>query len=311
MTKTDFGGSLVDSSTFSGLKTTLVGGDRRYDFLGETLADLGSDVWLLRRRPARAATLTHSRSLAKALEGAHVLICPMTPFGSRGRVWSEDPEEAIFLTGDDFARLASPSIAFAGSFPPEWAPRAAKAGTELIALSDLDEIAIMNSIPSAEGAVLMALERTTVTIHGSRALVLGFGRTGQTLAATLSGMGARVLAVVRRPETRARALACGFDVAWFKDLAAAAAGARFVFNTVPARVLDADVLSRVHPRAVIIDLASGQGGTDFEAARVLGLAAVLAPGLPGRVAPETAAACLAEVVIRIMTERFGGGVSGA
>ena len=295
----------MGSGVLSGLKTTLVGGDRRYDFLGATLADLGAEVLLLRRRPPRSATLTCSKNMARALGGSSVLICPMTPFGSRGRVWSEDPEDAIFLTPHDLGRLASPSLVFAGSFPPEWGPRAANTGCELVALGDLDEIAILNSVPSAEGAVLLALERTTVTIHSSRSRVVGFGRTGQTLATTLAGMGARVCVVARRPEARARALACGLEAAGFCDLAEAAKDARFIFNTVPAPVLDAGVLSRVHRRVVIIDLSSGEGGTDFEAARVLGLTAVLAPGLPGRVAPETAASCLAGVVIGTIARRFG------
>lgn len=290
-------------SGFAGRKVALLGGDRRQEYLGLRLAALGAEVSLAKRRPPRAAGLHHSTVVAEALTGASVMVCPMAPFSSVGRIWSEDPEDVLVLSASDFSLLASPALAFAGSFPPSLADEARRAGCDPIALNELDEVAILNSIPTAEGAVLMALERTTVTIHGSSCLVLGYGRTGQTMAATLRALGAHVTVVARRPESRARATTSGCRARGFDELPEAARGARFVFNTVPAMVLVGDVLSRLHPQAVVVDLASGQGGTDFAAAGTLGLAAVLAPGLPGRVAPETAAGYLAAIIERIAAEQ--------
>ena len=66
-----------------------------------------------------------------------------------------------------------------------------------------------------------------------------------------------------------------------------------VFNTVPALVLPEKLLLAMQPGALIIDLASGSGGTDFAAAEKLGLAAVHALSLPGKVAPQTAGELLA------------------
>ena len=53
------------------------------------------------------------------------------------------------------------------------------------------------------------------------------------------------------------------------------------------------LLLAMQPGALIIDLASGSGGTDFAAAEKLGLAAVHALSLPGKVAPQTAGELLA------------------
>jgi len=299
----------VDGFRLDGRKVALIGGDRRNDYLGQRLAELGAQVWLARRRAPRSPGLRQATSLADALLGAGILICPMPPFGPLGRVWSDDPEDAFAIDGRGFALLERPSLAFAGSFPPALALEAGRAGCELISLGEMEEMSILNSIPTAEGAILMALERTTVTLHGSRAAVLGYGRTGQTLANALTGLGAHVTVVARRPESRARAVAAGCEVADFGDLAATATGQRFVFNTVPAMVLVGDTLSRLHPSAVVVDLASGQGGTDFAAAGTLGITAVPAPSLPGRVAPETAAAYLFEVIVRVAAERFAAKVS--
>jgi dipicolinate synthase subunit A len=56
---------------------------------------------------------------------------------------------------------------------------------------------------------------------------------------------------------------------------------------------------------VVIDLASAPGGTDFNAARELGLKAELAPGLPGIVAPVTAGRIIAELIVRHLTNHDG------
>lgn len=55
--------------------------------------------------------------------------------------------------------------------------------------------------------------------------------------------------------------------------------------------------------ALILDLASRPGGTDFAAARELGLRAEHALSLPARCAPETAGALVAHTVEVILQER--------
>ena len=73
-----------------------------------------------------------------------------------------------------------------------------------------------------------------------------------------------------------------------------------VFNTIPAPVLTGEVLRRMSPDTLIIDLAAAPGGTEFAAANEYGIKALLAPGLPGKVAPVTAGRVLAEVVPRLI-----------
>jgi dipicolinate synthase subunit A len=75
-----------------------------------------------------------------------------------------------------------------------------------------------------------------------------------------------------------------------------------IFNTVPALVLTRSLLSAMRRSAVVIDLASSPGGIDYQAAQELGVNAILAPGLPGLVAPRTAGEILASVVPRLVSE---------
>ena len=53
---------------------------------------------------------------------------------------------------------------------------------------------------------------------------------------------------------------------------------------------------------LIVDLASKPGGTDFRYAEKRGIKALLAPGLPGIVAPKTAGQIVANVLSQLLLE---------
>ena len=59
---------------------------------------------------------------------------------------------------------------------------------KLVEILERDDVAIYNSIPTAEGALMMAIQNTDFTIHGSTSMVLGMGRTGFTMARTCKGL---------------------------------------------------------------------------------------------------------------------------
>ncbi|HBQ26179.1 MAG TPA: dipicolinic acid synthetase subunit A, partial [Syntrophomonas sp.] len=88
----------------------------------------------------------------------------------------------------------------------------------LIEIIEMDEIAILNSIPTAEGAIQIAMEETPITIHGSKTCVIGFGRTAITLARTLKALGSDVTVVARNLGQLARAYEMGCKRAIFSEL---------------------------------------------------------------------------------------------
>ena len=163
-------------------------------------------------------------------------------------------------------------------------------------------MAIYNSIPTAEGAVMMAIQNTDITLHGSSCMVLGIGRTGMTLARTLQGLGAKVKVGVRREEHFARSYEMGFEPFYIKDLQQYAGNIDLLFNTIPTMIVTAQIIANLPSRAVIIDLASKPGGTDFRFAEKRGIKALLAPGLPGIVAPKTAGRIMADCLSRLILE---------
>ena len=73
-------------------------------------------------------------------------------------------------------------------------------------------------------------------------------------------------------------------------------GCEVVFNTVPAPVLPYELLQKLPPDALLVELASAPGGCNAAEAEALGLRYRAAPGLPGRAAPRTAGEYLGQVI---------------
>ena len=132
--------------------------------------------------------------------------------------------------------------------------------------------------------------------------MLGYGRVGRAVARRLALLGGRVTVAARSPEQRANARCSGCRAAALTALPALLPRFDAVINTIPAPVLPRTLLQRLPAGALIIDLASLPGGTDFAAAEELGLHAEHALALPGRCAPQTAGALIAQTVLAILEE---------
>ena len=93
-----------------------------------------------------------------------------------------------------------------------------------------EELAVANAVPTAEGAVQLAMEHLPITIHGSRVLVLGFGRVGRITAQRFAALGARVSVAARKYDQLAWAQAMGFDPQPLSHLAGWLCGYDLVVN---------------------------------------------------------------------------------
>lgn len=164
---------------------------------------------------------------------------------------------------------------------------------------EMEEVAVKNAIPTAEGAIQTAMQESIRTLFGSRVLVLGYGRCGKILANMLKGIGADVAVTYRNERDNAYIKAYGYKAINLSEIQSYIADFDFVFNTIPAEILNNQVLKKMNRSTIIIDLAQAPGGTSFNYARDLNIKALYCPGLPGRVAPYTAAEILKEAVLNI------------
>jgi len=167
---------------------------------------------------------------------------------------------------------------------------------EIIDVLKHEELTVLNAIPTAEGAIQIAMEKSIITLNGSRCLILGFGRIGKILAKMLNGIGAEVYCEARKQEDISWIKSYGYNSIHLNDLEKYLNDLDFIFNTIPHLILDKSKLELVKKECIIIDLASKPGGVDFEEAKKLKIQTEWALALPGKVAPKTSASYIYETI---------------
>lgn len=292
-----------------GIHAAVIGGDQRQLVVAQAISGMFDKVKVYgHSENSVTAPLEYSSHLNEALEAVKLVLLPIGGMNGTGIIRSYKDEPGIVF-GDQLSNLPKGTIIVTGSFTKEWLQRADSYGIKVLQYADDDEIAILNSIPTAEGTVQIAMQELPVTIHGSTVLVVGFGRVGVTVARIFKALGARVIVSARRQALLARALEMSCETVYHVSLSEVVGTADLIVNSVPSMVLTRELLCELKPGCLIIDLASAPGGTDFEEARKLNIKAILAPGLPGIVAPKTAGAILASSIPRLIADflKNGGG----
>lgn len=287
---------MVSNLSNNKIKIAIVGGDRRYLYLSESLTNMGYEVCHL--------FVPHTDGQAKAESykellphcGGVILPMPVSRDGIRLNtpLWAED----ILMT-DCFKYIAKDAVVVGGFVTSYVAAAGNSCGVNIIDLLETEELAVRNALPTAEGAVQIAMEETPYTIFGSNCVITGYGRISRILARMLRGLGANVTVTSRKSDHMAWIVSEGYQSHHTARIAEIAPMGDIFFNTIPSTIFTRDVLARMHTGALVIDLASMPGGTDFDAAKKLGIQTVHALSLPGKVAPKSAAAYIAEVVTHI------------
>lgn len=293
----------------TGIQVTLIGGDARQLEVIQKFSELDAAVTLIGfdNLQNKYTGITMTGLSADALRKTDAVVLPVVGTDDNGVVDSIFSTTELILTDEHIAALPKHATVYTGMAKGYLKKLCLKHNIQLVELLERDDVAIYNSIPTAEGALMMAIQNTDITIHGSCCMVLGLGRTGLTMARTLKGLGADVKVGIRKPEHFARAWEMGFTPFYLTELAQQVTNIDLLFNTIPTMIVTAQIIANIPHRAVIIDLASKPGGTDFRYAEKRGVKALLAPGLPGIVAPKTAGRILATAISQLIMEDAANG----
>ena len=141
-----------------------------------------------------------------------------------------------------------------------------------------------------------------ITLHGSKCIVLGFGRCGKVLAHLLKGIGADLSVEARSAVDLAYIESYGYKPIPLNELTDNIGEYDFIFNTIPFLILDERKLKKIKKDCLVIELASKPGGIDFKAAKKLGIKVIDGQSLPGKVAPETAAKIIFDTILNAYGE---------
>ena len=270
----------------------VLGGDLRQFYMAKQLAFKGYSVITY----GIASGEVQASSMKEAVENAEILIGPI-PFSKDRETLVSMECCADFGIEDVKQHLRKGQKIFAGCIPDDFCRYCMNAGVAVHDFMKLDSVALKNAVPTAEGAVAEAVFDSPVQIQGSRCLVTGFGRCGSVLAEKLKLWSAKVTAAARNKEQRALAESFGIKAVSLDELKEELSQADFIFNTIPAMILDRERLEQVKKEALIVDIASAPGGVDFMAADELGIKAKQCLGIPGKYAACSAAAILTETMI--------------
>ena len=162
----------------------------------------------------------------------------------------------------------------------------------------LDSYALLNAVPTAEGAIKIAIENTPFTLWKSKVLVIGYGRVGKILADRLKNLGCDVTITARKPSDLALADALGYKFLNTNQLNSQKLKFDIIMNTVDVKVLEDESIKNSSCE-LLIELST-HGGFNMDSAKDYGKKAIKAPGLPGIIAPKTAAEILSNTINHII-----------
>jgi len=282
------------------IKVTILGGDDREIEVAKKLEELGFQVRTVGFDNYSGKYSFKNMSIKEAVSSAQVIIAPLAGTDYKGKLYAMHSQKEIYLTEDILGEVNTGVLFLIGRAKGILKDVLEAKGVTVVEVGEMDEVAILNSIPTAEGAIQIAMENTPITIHRSQSLVIGFGRCGITLARTLHALGARVTVAARNEAALARAWEMGFEPLYLKELDKKLRNFEIIFNTVPVMILNREKIDMIQHETVIIDIASLPGGVDFEAAEEKGITAILTLSLPGLVAPKTAGRMLAGIYPRLI-----------
>ena len=283
----------------------IAGGDLRFCALAKQLSDnnrvyaVGFDADTF-----ASSAVMHCSAVSDIPECADYLVLPL-PVSNDG-IYLNTPFDCHKIPLYELtSAVKKDGIVFGGRFTPDVSKVFTDAGIETVDYLKREELSVLNARATAEGAVKIAIEEQPVTIAGEKILILGMGRIAKSLINILGGFGAEITVAARKYSDLAWGEIYGCKPLHISELSQSNCLPQFdlIFNTIPATVLDHELLSRCRKDCLLIDLASKPGGIDFDAAGELGLRVIWALSLPGKTAPVSSGQIIAAAIENILNER--------
>lgn len=155
-----------------------------------------------------------------------------------------------------------------------------------------------NAVLTAFGALKIVLEHIDFALPLGKFAITGYGRVARETASMLTSLSCSVTVFARNPSQREDASIKGCRALPLSELSECADRFDIIINTVPAKIIGTDTLSRMRKDCKIIELASAPYGVDFDEARKIGIDVIKAFGLPGKYTPKTAGEIIGKRILQ-------------
>lgn len=281
----------------------VIGGDERQISMMQHLIKQGVELYAAGFEHAEdvPCAVIQKSSAADAIAVADAVILPLPVTRDNLTIVAPYAGTPILLR-DTIEHIRENQIVFGGMLTKD--VRATGRFSELISYDYFtrEELAVRNAIPTAEGAVAIAMEELPITLNGANCLITGFGRIGKLLLRLLCGFGSKVTVCVRKKSDEAWLQAMGIPFISYDELKKSTSEYDVVFNTVPTVIFQTEELQNLNPHVLFIDLASYPGGVNLAQAKAQHIKVLCAKSLPGKVAPVTAGEIISETILNIIKE---------
>ena len=285
-------------------KISIIGGDLRIVKLAEMLAKDEFELYTYAIDKAESLkkikNIIQCDTIEETIKNGDIIVGSIPLSSNNLEVNTPFSDKTVSL--QELAEKIKGKTFIAGNIKKDFLDLTKDSNTKIIDLLDREELVVLNTISTAEGAIQIAMEETTRTIHESNVLVLGFGRVGKILANMLKGIGANVFCEARKNVDLAWIKAYGYEPIRLNELENSLGKFNIIINTIPSIVLEEKQLEKVNKDCLIIDLASNPGGIDRNSAKKLGIKTIWALSLPGKVAPLTSAEFIKDTIYNILKE---------
>lgn len=165
-----------------------------------------------------------------------------------------------------------------------------------------DKLTIFNTIATAEGIIAEAIMLKNTNLHGSKSLVLGYGKCAKTLTHKLSGLSADVTVAARNEDELQAADSLGYNTLKLSDLKEKIGRFEYIFNTIPSLVLNDELIKHINADSLILDISSSPGGVDKNTAMKYGISVYHSLGIPGRFAPKSSGEAIGKHLSEIISK---------
>lgn len=268
----------MDTKTFD---FTIIGGDMRQVWLAKSLAQKGKRICHYGLcTPLSEPNARPAASLTEAISSSPVLITPI-PFSKIINLIS-------FL--ELSKAIPSEHVVFGGCIPDSFLELISLKKVSVFDFMTFPDFAFWNAKATAEAAIANAILLSPKTLFESNCLILGYGKCAKALSYLLSLSSCKLTVSARNPSQLAQASLIASETLPLNSLSHYDLSSfDFIFNTIPAPILDSTHLNQISPSALLLDLASAPGGFELEKAKALGRNAYVLPCLPGKYSPLSSA----------------------
>jgi Glutamyl-tRNA reductase len=279
----------------------VIGGDARGLFMAEALMKDGHNVKIYGYSQKKIRTkIKPEKDIDTAIHDSDFVILPV-PVTRDGKTLNAPFFDTKVNLDDEFTRKLETKTIFCGGFGDFLSAEQQWKNLHIIDYASREDFAILNAVPTAEGAIRLAMQEYEGTIDSGNFLVVGFGRIGKILAKNLKNMGGKVTVSARSASDLAWIQALGYEPIETNNLPEFL-DYDVIFNTVPYKIFDRDNLLKCSEGVKIIDLASSPGGVELDIADFLDIKVISALGLPGKFSPKTAGEIIKKTIYKIMKE---------